>query len=74
MPVGWIPLLGRGCCLITCRNPPLFSKAQPAAQAMVRLSEALADQIGVETWLPTAIAVIGVILDIKDTTPVTMAI
>ena len=64
--VGSRTLLGCGCCLIL-PQPALTTKSrQPAAQAMVRLSEALVDQIGVETWLPTSISVIGVILDIKD--------
>jgi hypothetical protein len=35
---------------------------------MVRLSEALVDQAGAETWLPSPISVLGVILDIMDPT------
>jgi hypothetical protein len=64
--VGSTSLLGRGCVIILAQ-PALTNKRRlPAAQAMVRLSEALVDQPGVETWLPTAISVVGLLLDIVD--------
>jgi hypothetical protein len=48
-------------------QPALTNKRrQTAAQATVRLSEALVDQPGVETWLPMAISVVALILDIVD--------
>jgi hypothetical protein len=53
--------------VIILAQPALTNKRRlPAAQAMVRLSEALVDQPGVETWLPTAISVVGLLLDIVD--------
>jgi hypothetical protein len=59
-------LLGRGC-VITLRQAALTNKRQlAAAQATVRLSEALVDQPGVETWLPVGIGVVALILDIVD--------
>jgi len=59
-------LLGRGS-VITLRQAAQTNKRQlAAAQAMVRLSEALVDQPGVETWLPVGVGVVALILDIVD--------
>jgi len=66
--VGSTTLLGRGCALIL-PQPALTNKGrQTAAQAMVRLSETLMDQPGVETWLPAGVTVIALVLDIADPT------
>jgi hypothetical protein len=66
--VGSTSLLGRGCAIILAQ-PALTNKRRlPAAQAMVRLSEALVDQKGVETWLPIPVSVVGLLLDILDPT------
>jgi hypothetical protein len=35
---------------------------------MLRLSQAVLDQPGVETWLPTSIGVVGILLDQQDPT------
>src|SRR5262249_46705831 len=64
--VGSTSLLGRGC-VIVLPQPALTSKRRlTAAQATVRLSEALMDQPGVETWLPMRIRVIALLLDTVD--------
>jgi hypothetical protein len=64
--VGSTTLLGRGSVLILPQPAVTSKRRLPAAQAMVRLSEALADQPGVETWLPPSIGVVALILDILD--------
>jgi hypothetical protein len=64
--VGSTTLLGRGCVIILSQ-PALTNKRRfAAAQATVRLSGALVQQPGVETWLPLGIGVVALILDILD--------
>jgi hypothetical protein len=39
---------------------------QAISQTMVRVSDAVAEQIGTETWLPTSIGVVMILLDLQD--------
>ena len=64
--VGSTSLLGRGCVIILAQPALTAKRRLPAAQAMVRLSEALVDQTGVETWLPITVSVVGLLLDVLD--------
>jgi hypothetical protein len=66
--VGSTTLLGRGCAIILPQPALINKRRQPAAQAMVRLSETLVDQPGVETWLPAGVTVVALLLDITDPT------
>jgi hypothetical protein len=60
--------LGRASCVILAQ-PSLNRKGkQTTAQGMVRLSQAVVDQSGVETWLPVSAGVVGLILDQQDPT------
>jgi hypothetical protein len=60
--------LGRASCVILAQ-PSLSRKGkQRTAQGMVRLSQAVVDQSGVETWLPVSVGVVGLILDQRDPT------
>ena len=61
-------LLGRGCCVIM--SQPVLSRKgkQTTAQGMVRLSQAVVDQSGIETWLPASVGVVGLLLDQQDAT------
>jgi hypothetical protein len=61
-------LLGRGSCVILSQ-PNLTRKGkQVTAQGMIRLSQAVVDQSGIETWLPVSIGVVGLFLDQQDPT------
>jgi hypothetical protein len=60
--------LARGSC-VALSQPNLARKGkQVSAQGMLRLSQAVVDQSGIETWLPTSISVVGLILDQQDAT------
>jgi hypothetical protein len=65
--VGSAALLGRGACLILPQPYVPLKGKQRTTQAMMRVSEAMVQQQGVETWLPVAVGVVGVILDQQDT-------
>ena len=41
---------------------------QAISQTMVRVADAVADQIGTETWLPTSVGVVMILLDLQDAT------
>jgi hypothetical protein len=60
--------LARGSCVILAQPNLVQKSKQVTAQGMVHLSEAVLDQPGVETWLPTSIGVVGLILDQQDPT------
>lgn len=64
--VSGISLLGRGCCLVLSQHNPLRRTNQQTSQAMVRLGTSMLDKTAVETWLPTAIDVVMVLLDQND--------
>lgn len=60
--------LARGS-IVMLAQPNLVQKnKQVTAQGMLRLSQAVLDQPGVETWLPTTVSVIGLLLDQQDPT------
>jgi hypothetical protein len=60
--------LGRGSCALLIR-PSLTRKGkQVTAQGMARLSQAVVDQSGIETWLPVSVGVVGLLLDQQDPT------
>lgn len=64
--VGSTTLLGRRSVVVLPQVAATIKSRQPSAQAMVQLSSAIANQPGVETWLPLATAVVGVLLDVDD--------
>jgi large repetitive protein len=60
--------LGRGSC-VTLVQPALSRKGkQITAQGVARLSQAVVDQSGIETWLPPSTGVVGLVLDQQDPT------
>jgi hypothetical protein len=64
--VGSTALVGRRSLILLPQIAATIKSKQPSAQAMVYLSSAMADQPGVETWLPLSTAVVGVLLDVED--------
>jgi hypothetical protein len=64
--VGSTTLLCRRSVIVLPQVAATVKQGRPAAQAAVALSEPLVDQPGVETWLPPAIDVVGVLLDVQD--------
>jgi hypothetical protein len=64
--VGSSSLLGRHALIVLPQAATTVKSNQATAQAMVRMSEAMAGQPGVETWLPISTQVIGVILDVQN--------
>ena len=66
--VGAASVLARGATLrLRKAYVPVINK-QKTTQGMVRISAALADQSGVETWLPSAVSVVMILLDRADAT------
>ena len=66
--VGPSALLGRGACLILPSPRAALRARRATTQAMVRASEAMVNQPGVETWLPIGVGVVMIILDQQDPT------
>src|SRR5437870_10948635 len=64
--VGSMSLLGRRCLIVLPQAATTVKANRFAAQAMVRMSDAMANQPGVETWLPIDTAVVALILDVED--------
>jgi len=64
--VGPTTILGRGACLVFPQTSAPKRKKQPVSSAMVNVSDALATQSGVETWLPTLTGVVMILLDQQD--------
>ena len=64
--VGPTTILGRGACLVFPQSSAPNRKKQPVSSAMVNVSDALATQSGVETWLPTLTGVVMILLDQQD--------
>jgi hypothetical protein len=60
--------LTRGSCLMLAQPNTVQKNKQLTAQGMLRLSQAVVDQSGIETWLPPSIGVVGIILDQQDPT------
>jgi hypothetical protein len=66
--VGPTTILGRGACLVLPQTHIPLRSRQAISQTMVRVSDAVAEQIGTETWLPTSIGVVMILLDLQDAT------
>ena len=64
--VGPTTILGRGACLMLPQTHIPVRNRQAISQTMVRVSDAVAEQIGTETWLPTSIGVVMILLDLQD--------
>ena len=64
--VGPTTILGRGACLVLPQTHLPTRSRQAISQTMVRVTDAVAGQIGTETWLPTATGVVMVLLDLQD--------
>ncbi len=60
--------LARGSVVMLAQPNLVQKNQQVTAQGMLRLSQAVLDQPGVETWLPTSIGVVGIMLDQQDPT------
>lgn len=65
--VGSSALLGRGACLLLPQPYVPLKGKQRTTQSMLRVSDAMVEQQGAETWLPTKVGVVGVLLDQQDT-------
>jgi len=59
-------ILGRGSCLMLPQTHIPIRNRQAISQTMIRVSDAVAAQIGTETWLPTGIGVVMILLDLQD--------
>ncbi|HEY3705009.1 MAG TPA: DUF6603 domain-containing protein [Terracidiphilus sp.] len=66
--VGPTTILGRGSCLVLPQTHIPIRDRQAIAQTMVRVSDAVASQIGTETWLPVDIGAVMILLDLADAT------
>jgi hypothetical protein len=66
--VGPTTILGRGACLMLPQTHIPLRNRQAISQTMVRVSDAVASQIGTETWLPTTVGVVMILLDLQDGT------
>jgi hypothetical protein len=66
--VGPTTILGRGSCLRLPQTYIPLRNRQAISQTMVRVSDAVAEQIGTETWLPSSIGVVMILLDLQDAT------
>ena len=64
--VGPTTILGRGACLRLPQTHIPIRNRQAISQTMIRVSDAVAAQIGTETWLPTNIGVVMILLDLQD--------
>lgn len=64
--VGPTTILGRGSCLMLPQTHTPLRKRQAISQTMVRVADAVAGQMGTETWLPVSIGVVMILLDLQD--------
>jgi hypothetical protein len=64
--VGGSSLLGRGAAVLLRKSHVPVVNGQKTTQLMTRVSDAVAGQSGVETWLPAAIGVVMILLDQQD--------
>lgn len=64
--VGPTTILGRGACLMLPQTHIPLRNRQAISQTMVRVSDAVASQVGTETWLPLTIGVVMILLDLQD--------
>ncbi len=63
---GAATILGRGASLVFAQAQTPQRKKQAVSQTMVRVSDAIANQSGIETWLPISIGVVTILLDQQD--------
>jgi hypothetical protein len=66
--VGGSCILARGAALRLRKAYVPTVRRQPATQSMIRISDAMVAQSGAETWLPVAIGVVMILLDLQDAT------
>ena len=66
--VGPTTILGRGSCLVLSQTHIPLRDRQAISQTMIRVADAVAGQIGIETWLPVDIGAVMILLDLKDAT------
>ncbi|HEY1986688.1 MAG TPA: DUF6603 domain-containing protein [Terracidiphilus sp.] len=64
--VGPTTILARGSCLVLPQTFIPLRNRQAISQTMIRVSDAVAVQIGTETWLPVSIGVVMILLDLQD--------
>jgi hypothetical protein len=69
--VGPTTILGRGACLVLPQTNTPKRNRQAISQTMVRVSDAVAEQVGTETWLPTSVGVVMILLDMQDASATT---
>jgi hypothetical protein len=69
--VGPSTLIGRGSSIILPRPAHVDLRKQNASLAMVRVADAIRGQAGTETWLPSAVSTVMIILDGQDTAAAT---
>jgi hypothetical protein len=68
--VGPTTILSRGSCLLLPQTHIPLRNRQAISQTMLRVSDAVAEQVGTETWLPTSIGVVMILLDLQDASAV----
>lgn len=66
--VSALTLLGRGAAIVLPRLTTTAHRSQATSLAMTRVTSAVRDQNGVETWLPMATSVLMIILEGQDPT------
>ena len=66
--VGPNTILGRGSVLLLPQTYIPVRSRQAISQTMIRVSDAVAQQIGAETWLPASIGVVMILLDLQGAT------
>jgi hypothetical protein len=66
--VGPTTILGRGSCIVLPQTHIPLRDRQAISQTMVRVADAVAGQIGTETWLPVSIGAVMILLDLQDAT------
>jgi hypothetical protein len=64
--VGPTTILGRGACLVLPQTYIPLRSRQAISQTMIRVTDAVANQVGTETWLPSSAGVVMILLDLED--------
>jgi hypothetical protein len=66
--VSGLTLLGRGAAIVLPRVTTTAHRTQATSLAMIRVTSAVRDQNGLETWLPVATSLVMIILEGQDPT------
>jgi hypothetical protein len=66
--VGPTTILGRGATVNLPQTHIPLRNRQAISQTMVRVSDAVVEQVGTETWLPIGIHAVMILLDLQDAT------